>query len=277
MKSSFIRLDKIWALDQTAFETQKPFPWHEFTGLLTERGFQELYRDFPPLDWFIKHEGRYRRLGQRPHNRYLLAYDRLSKHQNHLREKGKICYENLPNSWKALIEELERPDGYKGFIKSIFKNPHLTFQYEWHVSYEGCEVSPHADASWRGGNHLFYFNTAEDWDPKWGGETLILGEKRVKSKAPDFFDFNKTVIVQNAGGHSLLFKNSSKAWHGVKPLRCPPGKYRRVFIVMFIPKDFPETIFEASSSFFGRAGSCLKKYFTRGKAHGYGDSTAGSQ
>ena len=38
----------------------------------------------------------------------------------------------------------------------------------------GVEVSPHCDSKHKLGSHLFYFNDSSEWDPSWGGETLIL-------------------------------------------------------------------------------------------------------
>jgi hypothetical protein len=37
-------------------------------------------------------------------------------------------------------------------------------------------VSPHCDSPKKLGSHIFYLNTKEDWDPSWGGETLILDD-----------------------------------------------------------------------------------------------------
>ena len=49
--------------------------------------------------------------------------------------------------------------------------------------------SPHCDAVWKLGSHIFYFN--EDWNPGWGGETLVLddGGRFSRRSAPDFDDF----------------------------------------------------------------------------------------
>ena len=34
------------------------------------------------------------------------------------------------------------------------------------------------------------------------------------------------------GNRSLLFARDGNSWHGVQEIRCPPGKYRKVFIVV---------------------------------------------
>ena len=34
------------------------------------------------------------------------------------------------------------------------------------------------------------------------------------------------------GNRSLLFAREKNSWHGVREIHCPPGKYRKVFIVV---------------------------------------------
>ena len=84
------------------------------------------------------------------------------------------------------------------------------------------------------GSHIFYFNTAEDWDPAWGGETLILddGGRFNQKSAPDFEEFERIIASENLGNHSLLFHRQGNSWHGVREIRCPEGRYRKIFIVV---------------------------------------------
>lgn len=50
---------------------------------------------------------------------------------------------------------------------------------------------------------------------------------------PSFDDFNEKISVENLNNHSLLFKNSITAWHGVEALRSPVNNYRKLFNVIF--------------------------------------------
>jgi len=34
------------------------------------------------------------------------------------------------------------------------------------------------------------------------------------------------------GNYSLLFTRRGNSWHGVREISCPPGYYRKVFIVV---------------------------------------------
>ena len=53
---------------------------------------------------------------------------------------------------------------------------------------------------------------------------------------PDYEDFTSKQPVQIVDNYSFLFKNQPEAWHGVEPLRCPEGSYRRLFNIIF---EFP--------------------------------------
>jgi hypothetical protein len=33
------------------------------------------------------------------------------------------------------------------------------------------------------------------------------------------------------GNESLLFKRTPHSWHGVRPLQCPPGQLRKLFLI----------------------------------------------
>ena len=57
------------------FFSNQPYPWANFKALLTPQAFTALYQEFPSLDFFEKHEGMARKHGQKPHDRYYLAYE----------------------------------------------------------------------------------------------------------------------------------------------------------------------------------------------------------
>ena len=37
---------------------------------------------------------------------------------------------------------------------------------------------------------------------------------------------------ENLGNYSLLFQRRGNSWHGVREIRCPQGRYRKIFIVV---------------------------------------------
>lgn len=236
MINSFIDYKLIESFDQQFFSQNQPFPWYNFHNFLTSEGFQQLLTDFPSLELFEKHQGLERVYGQRPHNRYYLAYETSLYHQIEHQDKGIVDYKQLPTSWQMFIQELESSQAYQSFMKSLFDVKDFQIRYAWHMGVTNSEVSPHRDAEQKIGTHIFYFNTSDDWKTSWDGATLVLGNKLNDLMNPDFSDFTTVIPTELTNGHSFLFKNTPNAWHGVKPLTCPEGKYRRLFNVIF---EFP--------------------------------------
>ena len=236
MINSFIDYQLIESFDQECFRQNQPFPWYNFHNFLTTEGFEQLLKDFPPLELFEKHQGLERVYGQRPHNRYYLAYETSVYHQIEHKDQGIVDYKNLPTSWQMFIQELETSQGYQNFIKSLFEVTDFQIRYAWHMGVTNSEVSPHRDAEQKIGTHILYFNTSDDWDTAWDGATLVLGNKLNDAMNPDFSDFATVIPSQLTNSHSFIFKNTPNAWHGVKPLTCPEGNYRRLFNIIF---EFP--------------------------------------
>lgn len=231
MKFFNVELIEKFPLEQ--FQQRKPYPWIDFEQFLTPEAFQILHDEFPPLDLFEYHENIYRK-GQRPHNRYYLAYEVSVYH--HPAEKptaGVVRKQDLSENWQNFMEELEKGPIYRSFIQKALGPQNYSIRYAWHIGKSSNEVSPHKDATTKLGTHIFYFNTSQDWKADWGGQLIVLDGKQVPGIAPDFQDFTKETTISNMDNHSFLFKNNSDAWHGVKALTCPEGKYRKLFNVIF--------------------------------------------
>lgn len=206
------------ALDAEGFRRRRPYPWCNPAGLLTAQAFERLRDELPPLSMFDKVFGKARRYGQRSHDRYALEY-----------RPGLA----LPASWQGFIDELQGPD-YRRFLARMLGSDAFALHFHWHYTPTGCSVSPHCDARHKLGSHIFYFNTADDWDPAWGGETVILDDRGRFSRrsAPAFADFERAEASESLGNRSLLFVRNGNSWHGVREIRCPPDALRKVFIVV---------------------------------------------
>jgi hypothetical protein len=78
-------------------------------------------------------------------------------------------------------------------------------------------------------------NTRKDWDPAWGGETVILddGGRFDLESSPAFEDFDRAHRAETMDNRSILFGRRGNSWHGVRPIECPEGALRKVFIVVF--------------------------------------------
>ena len=239
----------IRAFDRTSFTGRQPFPWMNFHALLTPETFAALHREYPSLDQFERHQGIARVHGQRPHNRYYMAYESsIYKDLDRKEDEGVIHYDALSPTWRAFMDAVESDETYRRFIGDLIGLTDFETRYAWHVGVTGSEVSPHRDAEDKLGTHIFYFNTLEDWDPAWGGPTIALGGKKVAALNPDFSDFESEQSGSIVDNHSFLFKNTPEAWHGVRALTSPEGKYRRLFNVIVQAKKTPKR------SFFGKRG-----------------------
>ena len=258
MDTYFINSALLKDFELDRFKKNEPFPWFNFQSFLTPAAFYDLYSTFPSLDLFEKHTNLSRNYGQRPHNRYYLAYEKsIYKTSDQPYEQGVVRHEELSLPWQQFIEELKKSQIYNNFIKDALEAQNYYVRYAWHLGHSGSEVSPHRDSPTKIGTHIFYFNTSDDWNMTWGGSTLVLGDKLTDANDPDFSDFTEIVTSQISDNHSFLFKNTSNAWHGVKPLTCPEGKYRRLFNVIF---EVPETQ-EVSSKISSRLGLSMGRIY----------------
>ena len=232
MPTQFLNDKLISKLSLESFKLEKSSSWFNFQNLISPVKFHELLNNFPPINLFEEHKNLRRRYGQRPHNRYYLAYDSSIHHSSTYEGKGIIRHSELPTCWQKFIGELASTQ-YTEFIQSILNINTFSLRFDWHIGINGSEVSPHLDAPVKVATHLFYFNTDEDWNYSWGGETLILGDKLTNYMNPSFDDFRTTKIIKITDNSSLLLQNSPEAWHGVKPLSCPQNRCRKLFNVVF--------------------------------------------
>ena len=215
---TYLDLKRLQTIDPASFRSQTPYPWVNPVGLVTDDGYERLRETLPDVSLFISHFGETRVSGQQNHDRFSLPYrDDLS----------------VAAPWKAFVAEL-RGTAYQTFVRRLIGARSFELSFVWHYTPQGCSVSPHCDSRRKLGSHIFYFNTEQDWDPAWGGETLILddGGRFEHRSAPQFEDFEHIAATEALGNRSLLFARKERSWHGVRPLTCPQGLLRKIFIVV---------------------------------------------
>lgn len=203
----------------------KPFPFHNFKGLINEKYFDKLLKEFPDIKYFKKEYGLKRDYGQASHNKYIL----------HLEDK-----KELSNTWKEFIKELESKE-VRSFIKT-FLGTNYRPGFVWTISFKGSEISPHADSYEKLGSLLFYFNTDKDndWDSKWGGDLLLLessNEEFNENSSPKIKDFDKITKISNMNNSSVIFKKNERSWHGTYAISSPSDKPRRALIITFCKRS----------------------------------------
>lgn len=218
---NYLDIDKLRNLRVEDFLATKPYPYFNSAGVLKESGFQDLLANMPPLEMFEKKFGYERRAGQAPHDRYSLEYTPDMP---------------VPRPWKEFIGELCSA-AYRSEIERLLGARKAEFRFHWHYTPSGADVSPHCDARREHGSHLFYFNSAEDWDPAWGGATLVLddGGRLGYNSAPALEEFDGIIECQSIGNYSALMKRTDHAWHAVRVIECPQDLLRRIFIVVVNP------------------------------------------
>ncbi|NKB80985.1 MAG: hypothetical protein GKS05_03630 [Nitrospirales bacterium] len=231
---TYLNLQRLKAIDPKAFQEIKPYPWINPENFLTTEGYQQLLSTLPDVSLFQQRFGMKRAHGQQSHDRYTLEYhDKLP----------------LPTPWKDFVAEL-RGREYQTFLQRLLHVHSLELTFHWHYTPNGCSVSPHCDAKHKLGSHIFYFNTENDWQENWGGETVILddGGRLGRKSAPQFEDFQRTMVSRAIGNYSLLFARKDHSWHGVQAIQCPDDSLRKVFIVVI--NSF--TMFDRVQRLFGK-------------------------
>jgi len=203
-----------------SFQAERPYPWVDIQRTLTDDGFASLRETLPDISTFRKTVGVKRAHGQGYHDRAILHY------------RPDL---DLAEPWREFIAEL-LGDFYLAFVRRTLALPpdaEVIPTLEWYYAWEGCGVSPHCDARRKRGTHIFYFNTEQDWQNDWGGHILILDDERRRRphSAPAFEDLKTAAALDARGNRSLMFQRTDHSWHGVRPLGCPPGQLRKLFIV----------------------------------------------
>jgi hypothetical protein len=209
------RLD---AIDVSSFRRNTPYPWANPEALLRPAAYQRLLETLPDVAQLTPMFNVTRKHGQQPHDRYALEYHRGL---------------DVAPCWHELVRELQGP-AYTRFLQRLLARRFFTLRFHWHYTPTGCSISPHCDSKTKFGSHIFYFNTAADWDSAWGGQTVLLddGGRLQPRSAPAFDDFDRAVTAETVGNRSLLFARGAQSWHGMREIHCPEHAMRKVFIVV---------------------------------------------
>ncbi len=221
--SRYLDIDRLQAIDPSEFRARSPYPWANPDNLLTAEGYRALLENMPDVSQLTQIFGKERRAKQAPHDRYSLEYTEGME---------------VPEPWQDFIDEL-RGDQYRAAIARLFDAKAPEFRFHWHYAPPGCSVSPHCDARREFGSHIWYFNSEQEWDAEWGGDTLVLddGGRFRPDSAPAFEDFDQVITCRSTGNWSAIIERSERGWHGVREITCPEGLMRKVFIVVVNPSS----------------------------------------
>lgn len=218
MSVKYLNYDLLDSIDARAFQATTPYPFLNPEGALTDEGYRRLIATLPDTSVMQPFFNVQRKHGQQPHDRWVLEYSDKAV---------------LSDDWKAFIEEL-RSARYMRWVKKMFGRGGLWLNFHWHYAPASASVSPHCDSPRKLGSHIFYLNDPAEWDPAWGGETVVLDDegKFPTRSAPNWDDFTRAIPAVATGNRSFLFARRGNSWHGVRAIQCPEGKLRKVFIVV---------------------------------------------
>ena len=243
---SLLNEEKLSAVEHSVFTNKTPFPWLNEKGLLTPEAFDQLTSNMPDPSQLDRQFGVERKYNQKTHDRFALSYHRGLK--------------GVPVIWHEFINELMSAP-YCSFLKRILGIKSFSLKFHWHYSTTGGDLSPHTDSPNKIASHLFYMNTATDWDASWGGQTLILDDQGVLDyrTAPEISSFTKVVKAKTMDNYSLLFKRTAHSWHALEQINCPEGSFRKVFtVIVYPPKTIKERIRDKIKLIFGRPTVVLR-------------------
>ncbi|MEY2335270.1 hypothetical protein [Acidithiobacillus ferrianus] len=180
------------------FQHTRPYPWTCISDFLYPEKFDQLCKDLPDPALFESQMDYKRAHGQKSHNRLALQYRPALE---------KI----LASNWSQFVHELHS-DVYKSFWREMLglsPKTSVILTMHWHYTPPGASVSPHTDARRKMGSHIFYFNTPDDWDEAWGGQTLVLddGGKWPRHSAPDYAGLREVGASQMLGESQLSLRS----------------------------------------------------------------------
>ena len=191
--------------------------------MLTEEGFDALLNNMPGIDLFYHNIGKERRAGQTPHDRYSLEYTPETQ---------------VPKPWQEFIDEL-CSDRYRDNICRLFGVKKIEFRFHWHYTPTGCWVSPHTDSP---GNtvHTCSTSTRKKTGIRTGAATRwywMMVASSTTTQRPVSRSFRAKFACESIGNYSALMKRTDHAWHAVRPINCPEGEFRKIFILVVNPNS----------------------------------------
>jgi Rps23 Pro-64 3,4-dihydroxylase Tpa1-like proline 4-hydroxylase len=204
---------------RSSYRSAKPFPFFVIENFLEEDFAHEVANAYPSYS---------------DASRVGFQFDALN-------EKLKIQITDqrrFPEPVKRLSDALASPR-FLQQLESITGTPRLLADPElhgggMHLTNSSGRLDVHVDfnilphTSWhRRLNILVYLN--REWNEEWGGR-IELWDKEVRKCCQSFLPiFNRCVV----------FETSSISYHGVTPVRCPPGHARRSFAAYYYTQEAP--------------------------------------
>ncbi len=221
---SFLEYDVLEKIDEQIFQQTEPYPHLDIQCPIKPGAYQLLRESFPEIKHYRASFNEDRLYGQQPHDRYILEFNVIKKRQSNV----------LSKPWQAFIRELQGK-AHKRYLARMFGvSPYrLSLGFYWHQTAQAGSVSPHCDSCYKIGSTIFYFNTEDEWDQTWGGQTLVLDDhgKLSPRSAPSFEEFDTVMESKCTGNRAFMFERTHRSWHGVRSILPPDNVYRKIFLM----------------------------------------------
>lgn len=232
---SFLNYELMDLFDKSLFTDNKPFPHYCFGGLQRQDAFEMLVENFPQIGILKEEKNSPRKYSQRSHDRFYACCQ--NTHVTGLLAQFALQINELPKIWQDYINSMYSDKIYKEFISDLFRTDKFVMRFDWHMTPRENDVSPHIDSVGKVGTHIFYYMTDANWNNNWGGETLVLDDKKTKKMNPEVSDFGAIRKSEILNNKSFLFQNTTNAWHAVDKITCPENIYRRMSSIIFLKDE----------------------------------------
>lgn len=234
----YLNFDVLNKIDAIKYQKNKPFPYIDIANVLYPNAYELLVKSVPDVSLFDEQFGIKRGYGQKSHDKYFLLYSNSIP---------------VDTPWRELAEELHSKE-YRRFIEKMFDIKPGTYNLvlSWHYMPRSSSISPHCDTARKIGSQLFYLNTSDSWNNKWGGQTLALDDRGEKdsNSGPEISEFSGVFKSKSIDNNSFIFTRTKHSWHAVDKIMCPQNRLRKMFSLVVNKKP---TLFDTIKSYIRRA------------------------
>jgi hypothetical protein len=204
---------------QQQFRSASPFPFVRIDGFLSDAFAAEVEKSYPPFDEAL-------RMGR--------SFDAV----NEKRKVQVTDYGRFPDPVKRLSDALSSP-AFLEDVAYITGIPKLLWDGElagggMHQTADAGRLDVHIDFNYirerqlhRRLNILVYLNPV--WEDHWGGR-IELWDRDVKKCHQSFAPVHNRCVI---------FETSAISYHGVTPLKLPPGIVRKSFAAYYYTREAP--------------------------------------
>ena len=149
---------------------------------------------------------------------------------------------NLNRTHPELMTFLRSNKAWFEFYSTVvdrFPQDCTGFKFEFSMLPNGGGLLPHTDTRRKATTAVFYFPSS-NWAKTYGGEFEV-----VRHATDPYADYDQTELLEwkatvpimavpYRGNRAVVMHRNGHSFHGVRPVRCPPGVYRQTVTVCWL-------------------------------------------